>query len=223
MMGVHKLSRAAAAGRCALDRRGVSAVEFALALPMMLGLSLGAIEAAQFIRTVSAAQTLATSMANMVAQSGIGGVPTTQADVYDMFDALNVAARPFDVRKDGRVVISVLQGTQVNTSTVENRFAPGDYAQQFDGAYLTIAPVIGCRLRVVKPNFYRKLRVGELMAHVQVTLRYRPVFSATALSYFDAPTSLTRTAVYRMRKNGFNILPDSRFPAKKNCDTTTGL
>jgi hypothetical protein len=62
------------------------------------------------------------------------------------------------------------------------------------------------------------------MVHAQVSYRYQPVFlGAGTLSYFNMPPVITRTAVFRMRKNQFNITNDNQHPSKNVCTSATGL
>ena len=205
------------------DRSAVSVLEFALALPPLLGFALSGLEMASYILTNNTTQRMATMVADLVAQSGVGDVAATEAQIYDMFYAIDVAAKPLSLRKNGRVMFSVIKGVTQSDGTVRNEYADTVYAQQFDGNYVAAVPVLGCQTTTPLPNFARSLPANELMVHAQVTYVYEPLFAKSAFSYFDVPTVLTRTATFRMRKNRFNISNDGSHPAKTKCATSNGL
>ena len=211
-----------AAQRLRGNSEGVSIIEFALALPLLVGFTLGGFEMANYILASNTTQRMATMTADMVAQSGVGGVSTTEAQLYDLFYAIDVAAKPYDLRKNGRVVFSVIKGVRQSDNSVRNEWADPVYAQQFDGNYVGVPVNLGCHSSQALPTFSRTLPPGEILAHAQVTYRYQPLFVAAGLSYFSAPLEITRTADFRMRKNRWNIINDGAHPAKGNCSTVDG-
>jgi Flp pilus assembly protein TadG len=208
--------------RLALDRAAVSMIEFALGMPILIGFLLGGLEMANYILASNTCQRLATMMADLVSQSGVGGESTTQVQIYDMFNAVDVSAKPYDLRNHGRVVFSVIKGKLQTNGTVRNEFAEGAYAQQFDGGFTGVAPVVGCRQTGALPALNRSLPADEMLVHVQVSYQYQPMILPTSISYFTGRTSFTRTAAFRMRKNQFAISGDAAHPAKSNCTTANG-
>lgn len=211
-----------AAQRLRRNSAGVSIIEFSLALPLLVGFALGGFEMANYILASNTTQRVATMTADLVAQSGVGGVSTTEAQLYDLFYALDVAAKPYDLRKNGRVVFSVIKGVRQNDNSVRNEWADSIYAQQFDGNYVAAPIKLGCHSSQALPTFSRTLPPGEILAHAQVTYLYQPLFVPSGLTYFSAPREITRTAVFRMRKNKWNITNDGAHPAKGNCATIDG-
>ena len=212
------------ARRLRVEQAAVSLIEFALALPLLIGFLLGGLEMANYILASNTCQRLSTMLADLVAQSGVGGEATTEAQIYDMFNAIDVSAKPYDLRARGRVVMSVIKGVAQADGTVRNEFADTTFSQQFDGGYASAAPLLGCRRSGVLPTtFGRTLSKDEVLAHVQVSYQYKPLFVPTSMSYFMGPDLITRTAVFRMRKNSFSISGDAQHPAKSNCTTANGL
>lgn len=207
------------------DERGIAFVEFALALPLVLGLTIGGLEMANFIIANNTVQRLATMSADMLSQAGMNNQSTSEAQIYDMFYALDASGRPLNLREHGRIILTVIKGVGQSNGTVKNEFADSHiYSQQFDGGYTSAAPLMGCHSRVTSPTFGRTLPLNEIMVHAQASYRYQPLFvNAKALSYFSVPQDITRTAVFRMRKNQWNIINDGSHPSKKNCDTADGL
>jgi hypothetical protein len=83
------------------------------------------------------------------------------------------------------VVITGVRGTDTNNDgSVENRIM----WQRFDGGYI-VAPLVGCNQSTTVatlPNA-RQLLLDEVLFHVQVSYKYRPIFS-------DLPFSVAFTA-----------------------------
>lgn len=215
--------RAGVLPRLARDRGAVSLIEFALAMPLLLGFALGGLEMANYILASNTTQRLATMVADMVAQTGVGGIATSEAQIYDLFQAIDVSAQPLKMRQYGRVIFTVVRAERQSDGVVRNVFADATYAQQFDGGYVAAVPKLGCHTTQTLPSFNRVLPVGEIMAHAQVTYRYQPLLPTSVFSYFKAPLVITRTADFRMRKNQFSVSGDSAHPVKSNCTTPLGV
>lgn len=208
--------------RLAGDTRAVSILEFGLMLPLFLGFALTGIEFANYVMANNRVQRLAAMSADLVAQSGTGSIGIGEGQVYDLFSAIDLTAQPFDLRKFGRVVITGVQGTATdNDGTIENRIL----WQRFDGSFVT-PPMLGCNQvtsTATLPQNRRLIR-DEILFHVQVSYRYQPLFSSLPFRWLTLPTSFTRSAMFRARSKDFTTpTPDSRFPAKTNCSSATGL
>lgn len=204
------------------DTRAVSILEFGLMLPLFLGFVLTGIEFANYVMANNRVQRLAAMSADLVAQSGTGQIGVAEGQIYDLFSALDLTAKPFDLRRFGRVVITGVQGTDSNNDgTIENRIL----WQRFDGDFVT-PPRLGCNLTTAFATLpqNRQMIRDEILFHVQVTYSYQPVFSAMPFRWLSLPVSFTRTAMFRARNKDFTTpTPDSRFPPKKNCSTASGL
>lgn len=208
--------------RLAGDTRAVSILEFGLMLPLFLGFALTGIEFANYVMANNRVQRLAAMSADLVAQSGTGSIGIGEGQVYDLFSAIDLTAQPFDLRKFGRVVITGVQGTDTdNDGTIENRIL----WQRFDGSFVT-PPTLGCNQATSTATLpqNRRLIRDEILFHVQVSYRYQPLFSSLPFRWLTLPTSFTRSAMFRARSKDFTTpTPDSRFPAKTNCSSATGL
>ncbi len=205
------------------DRRAVAFLEFALGLPLFLGLTLTALEFGNFVMATNRVQRMAAMMSDLVAQSGTGEVGISEKQVYDLFNALDLTAKPYDLRKRGRVVITGVQGTDKdNDGAIENRIL----WQRFDGAYVQAAPLVGCAQSVAVaalPN-KRTLLLDEVMFHVQVTYHYEPMFTVIPFGMVPMQPAITRSVMFRARSKDFTTPnADASFPPKKNCTTATGL
>ena len=208
--------------KLARDRSGLALVEFGLALPLFLGFVLSGIEMANYVMANNRTQRLTTMAADLVAQSGAGAIGTSEAQIYDLFSALDLTAQPFDLRNHGRIVITAVKGTDTNAdNVVESRIL----WQRFDGKYV-VSPEVGCiqstSLATLPGN--RTLALNELLFHVQVTYRYQPVFSSAPFRMFSLPVDFSRHAMFRARSTQFQTpAADSRFPPKNKCASVTGL
>lgn len=76
----------------ARDARGVSAIEFALVLPVMVTLYLGGVELSNMAIVHRKAVQVASTAADLVAQD----TQITNAEMADIFTALNAIIAPFD-------------------------------------------------------------------------------------------------------------------------------
>ena len=101
------------AGALLRDERGVSAVEFALVLPVLLLLSLGSVEVARFTLLGLKLQHAATTLADLASRDEV----LTAATLDDLFNAAERIAAPFDLATDG---VLTAEG-----DPVEYRLAPG--------------------------------------------------------------------------------------------------
>lgn len=208
--------------RLARDTRAVSMLEFALMLPIFLGFVLTGVEFANYVMANNRVQRLAAMSADLVAQSGTGQVGVAEGQIYDLFSALDLTARPFDLRRFGRVVITGVQGVDTNSDgTIDNKIL----WQRFEGDFI-VPPMLGCNRNTgvaTLPQNRRMIR-DEILFHVQVSYRYQPIFSTLPFRWLTLPTSFTRSAMFRARNKDFTTpTPDARFPPKTNCSSASGL
>ncbi|WP_238560139.1 TadE/TadG family type IV pilus assembly protein [Sphingomonas sp. Mn802worker] len=207
----------------ARNRRGVAFLEMALGLPLFLGVTLTAIEFGNYVMASNRVQRMAGMMSDLVAQSGTGEVGISERQVYDLFNALDLTAKPYDLRNHGRVVITGVQGTgRDNDKTIENTIL----WQRFDGAYTQAAPLVGCAQKVdvaTLPNARTLLR-DEVLFHVQVSYDYQPIFTTIPFGMMDMKPAITRSVMFRARSKDFTTPnTDPSFPPKNNCASASGL
>jgi Flp pilus assembly protein TadG len=81
--------------RLARDRRGVSAVEFALLAPVMIGLYFGCAEIANGVGTDRKVSLIAAALANLSAQT----TTIAAADMTNILDASGAIITPYDATK----------------------------------------------------------------------------------------------------------------------------
>jgi Flp pilus assembly protein TadG len=86
------------------DRRAVSAVEFALLLPVMIGLYLGSVETTEGIAISQQTSLTASTIANLVAQSATS---INNAQMSDILAASSAVLTPYPVANATVVVSSI--------------------------------------------------------------------------------------------------------------------
>lgn len=96
------------------DRRGVSAVEFALVAPVLLLLSLGTVEVARFALLALKLQHAAATMADLATREE----ELTTATLDGLFAAAGHITAPFDLVGNGVVIVSGVTGTDGDEPTV---------------------------------------------------------------------------------------------------------
>lgn len=204
------------------DRGGVALIEFAIVLPIFTVIAMCGLELSYYALANNRVQRLAAMTGDLVAQSGTGSIGIGEGQIYDLFSALDLTAKPFDLRNNGRVVITAIQGTAGSGGTTDNTIR----WQRFDGGYVAAAPLVGCAQTATTATLKdgRKLPLDEFMFHVQVSYKYQPLFSMAPMGFMNMPTDFVRTATYRARSKDFlTPTPDSRFPPKYKCNSATGL
>ena len=204
-------------------RRGVSATEFALMLPMFLGVLGAGTELCFIMLTSMKVQRLATMTADLVARGGASDHRLTESQMYDIFYAMDVAAEPLKVRERGRVIVSAVMGQDTN------RDGDGDVNQimwqRFDGALTDVPRKIGCwSISNVTTGIPRQLNAGEPLFHAQVSYAYEPVFSQMLVNWLQVPEVITRTATFRGRGAIFHpMMAVEGFDPKTDCLSPDGL
>ena len=206
--------------RLARDDRAVAFVEFALVLPVLLALMMAGLEVANYELATNKVQRMATMLADLLAQNGDGPIAATETQVYDLFTALDVSAKPYDIRNAGRAVLTVVKGVDAaGNGTITNQIIN----QQFDGALVAALPVLGCATTSTTPVYARTLTKDEVMIHAQVSYRYAALFPLSVNELLRLPATITRTAAFRARSKDFNVSPDASHPNKGNCTSANGL
>ena len=98
----------------AADQRGVSAIEFAILLPLMLTLYLGGVEISQAVSADRQNSLVAYTSANLVAQAS----DITSANMTDVFNAASAVAFPFPSSNLAVTVTSVCVDSTGKIATV---------------------------------------------------------------------------------------------------------
>ncbi len=97
----------------ASDRTGLALVEFALALPLLLTLTLTGAELTNYITVRMRLSQLALHLADNTARVGVGGPREAkkvyETDIHDLMDGAELQAGGLDIYDRGRIIISSLE------------------------------------------------------------------------------------------------------------------
>src|SRR5471032_852045 len=144
--------------KIARDQRGVSAVEFALLAPMMIGLYLGCVEISQGVSADRKVSLVSAALANLSAQ--VSTISTT--DMTNILDASSAIISPYsasllkmtvtclkiDANKNVTVKWSVTRGGTANsgTMTIPSALAVANTQLILAEASYNYVPIIGTAL-----------------------------------------------------------------------------
>jgi Flp pilus assembly protein TadG len=224
LTGKNRISLRDRLRRLRQDVSGVSLIEFALTLPLFVGLMGAGLEMTYLMIANMKVQRLATMTADIVAQRGASANQISELQIHDVLSALDVSAQPLEMRTRGRVIITAVVGEDTTNDDVAdiNRIK----WQRFDGDFVAATPLLGCwqTSTIATLGGGRQLILNEAMFHAQVTYRYKPLFGPALVKWFDIPETITRTAAFRGRGSIYRpILTVEGYPAKQNCITANGL
>ncbi len=174
------------------DRANV-AVEFALALPVLLAMLLASAELGRFVLLNQKIDRVATTMSDLVAR-----VETiSEDDLDDIFLAASHVAAPFDLTDRGRVVISSVTNPDGDGATIAWQRAGG-------GSFLTSSD-IGLEGELAELADEFNVREGETVIVSEVFFDFEPFLSETIVS----PRVVYRRAHHRPRLGTLDTISSS--------------
>jgi hypothetical protein len=180
--------------RLVRDRRGVSAMEFALILPMLVMFSAGTIEYSRMILLTQKLQSGAFILADLTARD-----KTLETDqLEDIFLAIGEVIRPFDFDGNGQATITSI-GADEDDELILNWQCPPDAESRLvepDGDVLALPGDI-------------TLKHGETVIAAEVFFDFDPLFGAL-FGIGLTPRVIHRSALYKPR---LGVLDDLDCPA----------
>ncbi|MBB5279703.1 TadE/TadG family type IV pilus assembly protein [Pacificimonas flava] len=198
------MTRPSRLSRFAGDERGVAFLEFALMLPIFLGFILMAAELANYLVAKQRAQKLAFMTSDMLARST---VMPDEKQVEDIFLSMDVAAEPFRMREDGRVILTGIVGMEDgSTGKMENKLV----WQRCDGNLTSFQSHLGRedsqeardREAVVFPQNIQ-LPKSQMIISAEVALQYEPITSDAFFDKIGVDRLLTARSFLRTRSAAF--------------------
>ena len=164
------------------DRRGVSAVEFAILLPVMLALYFGAAEVGQAVAVDRKVTITARTIADLVAQ----GQTMNATDLTNSLSAAAAVIAPYDATKL-KVTVSVISIDGNKSATI-----PANCSQTRNGTKKTVATV---------PDALKN--ANTLLVWGEVEYSYKPV-----IGYMITGTMTLKDQIY-MSPRRVSSLPSS--------------
>lgn len=165
------------------DVRGAVLPELAMALPMLILITLGGIEVARYALLHQKLDRVAASVGDLVAQAQT----LTVADVNNLFDAVDHVAKPFELAADGLVVVS---SVSKDTST-----PPAMNWQQTGGGTLIASSQIGTPGGAVTLPAGFVMPDGDTVIIAEVFYDYTPWI----VGGVTGPAQLYHRAIFRPR------------------------
>jgi Flp pilus assembly protein TadG len=98
----HRLAQGAGLRSFIADRRGVTAVEFALVAPLMLSVAMGLIELGRFALLTMKVQHASSTLADLASRDQT----LSATALSDLFNAARHIMEPFDVASSGRAIVT---------------------------------------------------------------------------------------------------------------------
>lgn len=185
-------------GRLRHDLRGVAAVEFALAMPMMMALTMAGTEAANMAYTSQKLADLATQTADNISRYRIG---ISETQITDTLNGMKTMTDNIDFRNNGRMIVSSLQPVLDNSGNVVNqkiRWQRCAGAKRVTSSYGAADALLGAA-GLGPANRKIAASADTEVIFVEISYTYRPLISS---SFFGTPTMQALSSmVVRDRNN----------------------
>jgi Flp pilus assembly protein TadG len=143
------------------DDRGISAVEFALVLPVLLLLAMGIAEVGRFALLAMKVNHAAATLGDLAAREET----LTGAFVDSLFDAVEHVMEPFDIAAEGAAFVSGVGLDGGRTEVLWQRQGAGS---------LAVDSVVGSVGNVAALPEGLEARTGETILATEVIFRYEP-------------------------------------------------
>lgn len=179
-------------------RRGAGALEFAIALPILLGFVLAIIDLGRFVldlHRITAAAAAAADLGSQVEQFTSGMDPdavVTGKEIAVLALAARETAAPMDLLANGAVIVTTIANVNGTTSVV--------WARRWGRANIT-SRVSAARLGGIT------LTPGDAALYAEVAYSFRPFILSGRLLGLNQSGDLLVTAVRRPRLSGPAITP----------------
>ncbi len=173
------------------DRRGVSALEFALVAPFLVFLAMGTIEFGRLILLTQKLQNSAFLFADLAARDKT----LSEDKLDDIFLALDNLLQPFDLEGQGAAVI-----TSVSAE------ADGDMVvnwQRIGGGELEVESIVGEEGGAAELPEGVEMAGGETLIVTEVCYAFAPIFRN-----LSSPALLRRVTYYKPRLGSLATLDD---------------
>ena len=204
----------------ARDRRAVALMEFTLFLPLVVALGMGGMELTNLTLAHQKVERLAGTSADLFARNQ---VKPNERQVNDSFTAIDIMSKPFDLRKQGRVIVTGIVGTaDSRTGKIENKIAwqrcDGDLTGQVSsiGKGWTKTNDFSDGPAVVLPDNIL-LSTGQMVVTSEVFFQYKPIISGSWLPGNATAGPFKELAVNRTRGAAFTSITPVNGVVARTC------
>ncbi|MDQ2083796.1 pilus assembly protein [Xanthobacteraceae bacterium Astr-EGSB] len=118
--------------RFAANESGVSAVEFAMLLPLMITLYLGSVEITQAVSADRKMSLVASTVGDLVARTDTSCI--SESEILTTFKAGNAVLYPFDATKMKIVITQAIVDDKQQAKVVEGSSGNGGWSRAYNGA-----------------------------------------------------------------------------------------
>ncbi|MEO0499253.1 MAG: TadE family protein [Pseudomonadota bacterium] len=200
------------------DESGIAFMEFALMMPVFLSFILVAIEFGNYMVAAQKIDKLAFISADMVARATL---PPDEGQMADTLQSIHSASLPFELRRDGRVIITGLLGIENDNKELANRLV----WQRCEGRMANIASQFGKedgqeakdREGVTLPQNI-VLPQGQMVIVAEVAYDYQPIISEPIFDTVGVNREFRSVSVLRTRGKGYDALTPNPEVEAKICD-----
>lgn len=181
------------------DVRAVAAMEFAMALPLLIVLVSYGLELTNYAlakqRVSQLALHVADNASRIGAQTVLKNKPITESDINDLFIGAELQAGDLDLEENGRIIISSLELNATKGQWIHwqrcygNKGYSSPFGKEGDGLIDNSFPGMGPPANPVKAV------AGTAVMFVEVSYTYKPLVS----SQWVPATDITDTAAFNVR------------------------
>lgn len=186
------------------DTSGVSVVEFALMLPLLILIGAGGLELVNYVLANQKIERLASITADNVARNTLA---PSERSIVDTFTGVNEIAQPFDFRANGRLIMTGVIGV-ASGNTVVGKVV----WQRCTGGLAGVTSSVGTQAS--NPNLWADgpnatlpgnvtLLQNQLAVVTEVAYDYEPLISLTQLAGAGSDRVLRQRSIFVSRGQAF--------------------
>jgi Flp pilus assembly protein TadG len=201
------------------DTQGVSIIEFALMLPILVMVGAGGLELINYVLANQKIERIASITADNVARNTLA---PSEASFVDTFAGIEEIAAPFDFNADGRVIMTGVIGVPQSGSIVGKVVW-----QRCSGQLAGIASTIG--KEAADPQKWAegndatlpsniKLLQNQLVVVSEVAYRYEPLVSLAQLPSSNSGAPVRQRSIFVSRGQAFPYVTPSSGVTAADCD-----
>lgn len=194
---------AAVIDRLIRARSGVAMTEFALSLPLMMGLGMWGAETAHLAVTNMRVSQLAMQVADNASRIGdtsaLQNLKIYESDIDDLLEGADIQAGSLDLFEHGRVIISSLETVPGTTSTQYIHWQRCKGKKKTNSAYGSEGTGTDGSLKGMGPPGEQvTASAGDAVMFVEIYYNYQPLIS-NMFTGSNAPREIRTTATFIVR------------------------
>lgn len=200
------------------DRRGVSIVEFALMLPLLMLIGAGGIELINYLLASQKIERIASVTADNISRNTLA---PSERSFIDTFKAIDEIAEPFELKDEGRVIMTGVIGVPKDGGIV-GKVVWQRCAGNLAGIVSTIGAEAADPLKWAEgedanlPNGISILQ-NQLVVVSEVAYRYQPLISLAQIRTSQTNGIMRQLSIFVSRGQAFPYVTPSPNIAPATC------